>query len=202
MLFAGLHVLRRLSSPRHPPDALIRLTLSFQGLLWVHPNSCWPDVRIPNLFNDKVCYCVVCRILSFAFQNPTDTIITQICTAYIFPTRGYCLCLLISAFQFVKDRCCRSGRFANQKNLNFIKAINLILQTLFNLQILWWRQTGSNRWPPACKAGALPTELCPQYAVLVGLGGLEPPTPRLSSVCSNQLSYKPNILFASVSDYR
>ena len=29
-LFAGLHVLRRLSSPRHPPDALIHLTLSFE----------------------------------------------------------------------------------------------------------------------------------------------------------------------------
>ena len=28
---------------------------------------------------------------------------------------------------------------------------------------------------------------------LVGLGGLEPPTPRLSSVCSNQLSYRPCI---------
>ena len=26
---------------------------------------------------------------------------------------------------------------------------------------------------------------------LVGLGGLEPPTPRLSSVCSDQLSYRP-----------
>lgn len=26
---------------------------------------------------------------------------------------------------------------------------------------------------------------------LVGLAGLEPATPRLSSVCSNQLSYKP-----------
>ena len=25
----------------------------------------------------------------------------------------------------------------------------------------------------------------------MGLGGLEPPTPRLSSVCSNQLSYRP-----------
>ncbi len=25
----------------------------------------------------------------------------------------------------------------------------------------WWRQTGSNRRPPACKAGALPAELCP-----------------------------------------
>ena len=29
-LFAGLHVLLRLSSPRHPPDALIHLTLSFE----------------------------------------------------------------------------------------------------------------------------------------------------------------------------
>ena len=26
----------------------------------------------------------------------------------------------------------------------------------------WWRWTGSNRWPPACKAGALPAELHPQ----------------------------------------
>ena len=26
----------------------------------------------------------------------------------------------------------------------------------------WWRQTGSNRRPHACKARALPTELCPQ----------------------------------------
>ena len=25
----------------------------------------------------------------------------------------------------------------------------------------WWRWTGSNRWPPACKAGALPAELHP-----------------------------------------
>ena len=26
---------------------------------------------------------------------------------------------------------------------------------------IWWSQTGSNRRPPACKAGALPTELWP-----------------------------------------
>ena len=25
----------------------------------------------------------------------------------------------------------------------------------------WWRVPGSNRWPPACKAGALPAELTP-----------------------------------------
>ena len=28
-------------------------------------------------------------------------------------------------------------------------------------QTVWWSQTGSNRRPPACKAGALPTELWP-----------------------------------------
>ena len=28
----------------------------------------------------------------------------------------------------------------------------------------WWSQTGSNRRPPACKAGALPAELWPRQA--------------------------------------
>ena len=33
----------------------------------------------------------------------------------------------------------------------------------------WWRWTGSNRWPPACKAGALPAELYPHiYYILKG----------------------------------
>ena len=67
----------------------------------------------------------------------------------------------------------------------------------------WWRMTGSNRRPPACKAGALPAELIPQDRIiskfpeflepdLVGLVGLEPTTPALSTQCSNQLSYRPS----------
>ena len=67
----------------------------------------------------------------------------------------------------------------------------------------WWRMTGSNRRPPACKAGALPAELIPQskhnsrgrlspYAdKVVGLDGFEPSTPALSRRCSNRLSYRP-----------
>jgi hypothetical protein len=31
---------------------------------------------------------------------------------------------------------------------------------------VWWSQTGSNRRPPACKAGALPTELWPRASRL------------------------------------
>ena len=35
----------------------------------------------------------------------------------------------------------------------------------------WWRLAGSNRWPPACKAGALPAELNPQiFFEVVGQG--------------------------------
>jgi hypothetical protein len=61
--------------------------------------------------------------------------------------------------------------------------------------------TGSNRRPPACKAGALPAELIPHGTDrsgssptrdVVGLVGLEPTTPALSRRCSNQLSYRPD----------
>ena len=59
----------------------------------------------------------------------------------------------------------------------------------------WWSQPGSNRRPQACKASALPTELWPLIQMvtgaMVGRGGVEPPTSRLSGVRSNPLSYRP-----------
>ena len=61
----------------------------------------------------------------------------------------------------------------------------------------WWSRTVSNRRPHACKARALPTELRPLKTgapAVVGPGGLEPPTSRLSGVCSNQLSYRPETI--------
>ena len=39
-------------------------------------------------------------------------------------------------------------------------SFNLSVGTSVNL-FVWWRLAGSNRWPPACKAGALPAELNP-----------------------------------------
>ena len=54
-----------------------------------------------------------------------------------------------------------------------------------------WSVRGSNPRPPACKAGALPAELTPRGPEHVGLERFELSTPRLSSVCSNQLSYRP-----------
>ena len=98
------------------------------------------------------------------------------------------------------------------------KPPGLNIDSHFFISRYWWRLTGSNRRPPACKAGALPAELNPRnpvlssecsvlskpfasalstpYSVLstdvlVGLVGLEPTTPALSTRCSNQLSYRP-----------
>src|SRR5665213_681974 len=62
------------------------------------------------------------------------------------------------------------GRDVSQDaDLIFGRAAWLVLGRVF-LQFdrqdrRWWSQTGSNRRPPACKAGALPTELWPRSAV-------------------------------------
>ena len=79
--------------------------------------------------------------------------------------------------------------------------ISVLMDEMFSAFLVkapgWWSQTGSNRRPPACKAGALPTELWPRSIgcyrlIMVGLGRLELPTSRLSGVRSNQLSYRPS----------
>ena len=44
--------------------------------------------------------------------------------------------------------------------LRFLQSLPLMLLRLL-LPFNWWRLTGSNRRPPACKAGALPAELNP-----------------------------------------
>ena len=50
----------------------------------------------------------------------------------------------------------RRGAFTNS-------ALSQICHGLTGVK--WWRQTGSNRRPEACKATALPTELCPHVDI-------------------------------------
>ena len=44
---------------------------------------------------------------------------------------------------------------------NSMKPQITFLFFVVSVNLLWWRVPGSNRWPPACKAGALPAELTP-----------------------------------------
>ena len=67
-LFAGLHVLRRLSSPRHPPDALIHLTLSFQELLWLCLTFRWLEHQTWISYSDKA-YCLLCLNPAFCLSG-------------------------------------------------------------------------------------------------------------------------------------
>ena len=114
----------------------------------------------------------------------------------------------------------RAALFSERRrSLSVIARSTVTPLQILNLRLTWWSQTGSNRRPPACKAGALPAELWPQSADafasrssraqsglrrlrlrrnnlhslrerrLVGLGRFELPTSRLSSARSNQLSY-------------
>ena len=52
------------------------------------------------------------------------------------------------------------------------------------------RATNDSDKPALC---ILSPVFCLLSSDMVGLGGFEPPTPRLSSVCSNQLSYRPGV---------
>ena len=47
------------------------------------------------------------------------------------------------------------------------------LEQAFEGHFEWWSQTGSNRRPPACKAGALPAELWPQTSKASGARSFE-----------------------------
>src|SRR6201985_2659591 len=99
-------------------------------------------------------------------------------------------------------RCNRERADKISQRTSFFKRRAVTRAAAARLEV-WWSKTGSNRRPPACKAGALPTELWPRSAErvqhqvggasgeVVGLGRLELPTSRLSSARSNQLSYKP-----------
>lgn len=55
----------------------------------------------------------------------------------------------------------------------------------------WWTLSGSNRRPPACKAGALPAELRAHKNIMVGKTGFEPATLRSQTECSTKLSHFP-----------
>ena len=102
----------------------------------------------------------------------------------------------------IKSKCALPSRIVKEQHsfqhsrLSECRVLKAVTQSIAH----WWSWTGSNRRPPACKAGALPTELQPRnrgpdiwYRALqlVGLDGFEPSTPALSRRCSNQLSYRP-----------
>ena len=134
-LFAACHVLHRLLMPRHSPCALISLILFRSYLRELSP---------------------IIGSLSWIMQALTSEVFSlakivfypkKIIYPLLLPSHN---CIIIHNVQF--------SRYIFEFQRNSMKL--LYQETSVNF-FVWWRVPGSNRWPPACKAGALPAELTP-----------------------------------------
>jgi hypothetical protein len=130
---AACHVFHRLSVPRHPPSTLSNLTIKCLDLM---------RSAVPHSF--ELC----CASLStYPYSIVNETLRSRRPTLGSI-RKGDCVHRLSHG---------RSLRiWCNQKGLAGISA-----QPCAEGE-RWWSWTGSNRRPPACKAGALPTELQPR----------------------------------------
>ena len=187
-LIAAYHVLHRLSAPRHPPDTLKALDRSHY--------RCPPLGRVDAILSDRS-----------GLDRKTSLLRTY--PGALRSSRAHCDCLLVFGQSEPADpeRSFSTPRATKVDRIRFLFTMlnnprfdHSNRETCMDAAVpgsgVWWSQTGSNRRPHACKARALPTELWPRSRTrkvgrVVGLGGLEPPTSRLSSARSNQLSYKP-----------
>ena len=90
-------------------------------------------------------------------------------------------CIIISNVQFSR---CSLNLLSQETQWSF--------KFLWNFsQSLWWRVPGSNRWPPACKAGALPAELTPQIVEIKATFFNLNRASNLSCVFVSPLNFKP-----------
>ena len=194
-LFAACPRLRRLLVPRHPPNALLALNHPTCTETTHKPHSPQTAPSTQNNHAQSSIFPVPEHVPAmlhlYAFQHtgrsdqPTPRHVQKRTNLF---TRS-----MNTTYQDhpARHRCIRTSQQTKQSDRISLTTYNptpiASTHTPHFTAQKWWRRTGSNRRPPACKAGALPAELRPH--TMVGQGGLEPPTPRLSSVCSNQLSY-------------
>ena len=186
-LIAAYHVLHRLSTPRHPPNALKALDHSHY--------QCPPRHQTRRSLNEERPDYFCSRFAQGNPPRPPDTANRPRSTRHFHasPIAGQIFLFTMSN----KPTTGEPVEFHKSRTLSKSPALN---------PPKWWSRTGSNRRPPACKAGALPIELRPLNLPdaasrtlildpgggMVGLGRLELPTSRLSGVRSNHLSYRPD----------
>ena len=171
-LIATCCVLHRLSVPRHPPDALQTLDLNITNAPRAgespqgtnHPPA---DASGKDASHDPT----GCPLLRGDGPVGSSSVTCSLHMSKI-------------PYPLSADTCCLSHRISRSLVTGGHRS---------SPPSSWWRRTGSNRRPHACKARALPTELRPHGegsgGTVVGQGRLELPTSRLSSARSNQLSY-------------
>ena len=71
----------------------------------------------------------------------------------------FMLFFLLLTFSFFSKK--KSKWWAQMDSNHRPHAYQACALTTWAMRPVWWRWGGSNSWPPACKAGALPAELHP-----------------------------------------
>ncbi len=109
----------------------------------------------------------------------------------------------LSAFQIVKEHdSSEEGHFLKTfgvENSNHLRFTEVVWKSYPKILREWWAIPGSNQWPPACKAGALPTELIAHISFdsswrrMVGRAGFEPATNWLKVNCSTNWANDPMV---------
>ena len=178
-LIAAYHVLHRLSAPRHPPNALKALDRSH--------DRCPRDQLAKTRSERPLC-----------LPNRSDLTRTigdrTLACCRMSSSRTYSLFTMTNSVthrralrQSAKPDKFRVSGGARRDRTDDLKLAKLPLSQLSSGPIL------EKGHAPRGAAAGRPCGLVVRHAwqSLVGLGGLEPPTSRLSSARSNQLSYRP-----------
>ena len=136
-LIAACYVLRRLSVPRHPPDALITLDPSYAGTN-PRPTNHYPRGHV---------------------ESPLGLPARRARSG-----KTYSRCQRATGARLV------AGRHIQIKtgSADSLETTRRSLDAATIGENRWWRRTGSNRRPQACKARALPTELRPHFTRRIG----------------------------------
>lgn len=168
-LFAACHVFHRLLMPRHPPNALLILTC-YTYTATIHTSHVQrysvekmqhPRISLSfySFFSLSVCQASAPLSLQNPSQYPCQTSVSLngSSTGQTNPETNSTQ-KVHQPIHSDKDQ-----TSLTQKNIPRSKLKTLFITMLSPLK--WWRRTGSNRQPPACKAGALPTELRPPKSI-------------------------------------
>ena len=163
-LFAAYHVLHRLSAPRHPPNALTSLDRSHFSMPGQPRRHSMERSAAPARAGNEItgigktsCKDLPLHPLGRACgqarpaMDPDDAATRNAPRAMARKVK--------SLLHNVKDH----HRQVAERPANPASSLGLP-PSMPNQSTTWWSQTGSNRRPPACKAGALPTELWPRHS--------------------------------------
>jgi hypothetical protein len=152
-LFAACHVLHRLSVPRHPPDALV-MTLDLKEQDPPRTGTSPGERRACSREDTS----------TSEAENGGRT--TDDDAAGAKPPRPRLGHLHFSLHAVKEQAVCRNspapGKVGRSRVSTALAAQARLPRGHRGFASgPWWRRSGSNRRPPACKAGALPTELRP-----------------------------------------